>query len=212
MPGAARREVEPLEIRSFRTVFDLERRIYRVDRLRLNPQGVPVRGVVYALVIVCVIAAGERLPAVGTAIRALPWYARDLAAPSALAALLAALRIDGRPFHLAARAMARLAAGPRYVSGLAPAHAPGRVWAPPDLLVLPDGSDSRLRRLRFVGPGAVLVAAPHERVVWRRGVAGRMLRRPDLTLRSLGVARPGGRAQVLEVARGACLETRAGPG
>jgi hypothetical protein len=210
--GAARQELEPLEIRSFRTVFDLERRIYRVDRLRLNPQGVPVRGVVYALAIVCVLAACERLPAVGTAIATVPWYARDVAVPAGLAALLAALRIDGRPFHLAARAMVRLAAGPRYVSGLARAHPPGRVWAPPDLLLLPDGSDSRLRRLRFVGPGAVLVAAPHERALWRRGVAGRVLRHPDLTLRSLGAAVPGGRAQVLEVARGARLETRAGRG
>jgi hypothetical protein len=33
-----------MEIRSFRRVFDLERRIYRVDRLRLNPGGIPVRG------------------------------------------------------------------------------------------------------------------------------------------------------------------------
>lgn len=212
MLGAPRQDVEPLEIRSFRTVFDLERRIYRIDRLRLNPQGVPVRGVVYALVIVSVLAAGERLPVAGAAVRALPWYARDLAAPGALAALLAALRIDGRPFHLAARAMARLAAGPRHLSGLTPARAPGRVWAPPDVLVLPDGSDARLRRLRFVGPGAVLVAKPHERALRRRGIAGRMLRRPDLTLRSLGGPAPAGRAQVLEVARGARLETRGEPG
>ena len=41
--------VRPIEIRSYRAVFDLERRIYRVDRLRLNPGGVPVRGVVYCL-------------------------------------------------------------------------------------------------------------------------------------------------------------------
>ena len=33
-----------MEVRSYRRVFDLERRIYRVDRLRLNPGGVPVRG------------------------------------------------------------------------------------------------------------------------------------------------------------------------
>jgi hypothetical protein len=41
-----------IEIRSYRRVFDLERRIYSVDRLRLNPGGVPVRGVVYFLAIV----------------------------------------------------------------------------------------------------------------------------------------------------------------
>ncbi len=40
-----------IEIRSYRAVFDLERRIYRVDQLRLNPGGIPVRGVVYFLAI-----------------------------------------------------------------------------------------------------------------------------------------------------------------
>ena len=34
-----------IEIRSYRRVFDLERRIYSIDRVRLNPGGVPVRGV-----------------------------------------------------------------------------------------------------------------------------------------------------------------------
>ncbi len=38
-----------IEIRSYRRVFDLERRIYSVDQLRLNPGGVPVRGVLYFL-------------------------------------------------------------------------------------------------------------------------------------------------------------------
>ena len=37
-----------IEVRSYRTVFDLERRLYRIDRLRLNPGGVPVRGIVTA--------------------------------------------------------------------------------------------------------------------------------------------------------------------
>jgi hypothetical protein len=37
-----------MDIRSYRAVFDLERRIYRIDRLRLNPSGVPVRGVIDA--------------------------------------------------------------------------------------------------------------------------------------------------------------------
>ena len=39
-----------IEIRSFRRVFDLERRVYSVDRFRLNPAGVPVRGILYLLV------------------------------------------------------------------------------------------------------------------------------------------------------------------
>ena len=45
-----------MEIRSYRAVFDLERRIYRIDRLRLNPAGVPVRGIVYFLALLAAIA------------------------------------------------------------------------------------------------------------------------------------------------------------
>ena len=47
-----------MEIRSYRRVFDLERRIYRIDRLRLNPGGVPVRGVVYFLVAIVMALMG----------------------------------------------------------------------------------------------------------------------------------------------------------
>ena len=49
-----------IEIRSYRRVFDLERRVYSVDRLRLNPGGVPVRGIVYLLAILAVLFALAR--------------------------------------------------------------------------------------------------------------------------------------------------------
>ena len=49
-------------IRSYRRVFDLERRIYRVTRIRLNPGGIPIRGVVYLLALV-VLAANLRTSA-----------------------------------------------------------------------------------------------------------------------------------------------------
>ena len=58
-----------MEIHSYRRVFDLERRVYSVDRLRLNPSGVPVRGIVYFL---AVVAGGARLlerPVFGAAVR-----------------------------------------------------------------------------------------------------------------------------------------------
>ena len=53
------------EIRSFRRVFDLERRIYSIDRLRLNPAGVPVRGVVYLLIALAAMIATSRMPVIG---------------------------------------------------------------------------------------------------------------------------------------------------
>jgi hypothetical protein len=173
-----------VEIRSYRAVFDLERRIYRVDRLRLNPGGIPVRGVVYCLAILAGIALLGALPLLGAAVRALPWYLRDLALPIGGAGLLTVIRIEGRPFHLAAAALSRHALGPRHLVGLRPHKPAGGLWRPEDLLVLPDGSDARLRRLRYTGPGAVLVRVAHERTTPRAGWPARLVRRPHLTVRA----------------------------
>lgn len=157
------------EIRSYRSVFDLERRIYRIDRLRLNPGGIPLRGVVYCLTILALLACSARVPLLGALVRALPWYVRELVLPVASAALLALIRIEGRPFHLAAAALARHAVGPRHLSGLRRCAAPGRRWRPDELLVLPDGSDARLRRLRYIGPGAVRRPVSGQVLVLERG-------------------------------------------
>jgi hypothetical protein len=157
-----------VEIRSYRAVFDLERRVYRIDRLRLNPGGVPVRGIVYLLALLATVLALGRLPPTALALGTLPWYVAYLALPGAGAALLTVLRIDGRPAHLAGRALLGHWLGPRRTVGL---HAGAKVggerrgtcWRPPEILLLPDGSEARLRRLRYTGPGAVLVAVAHER-------------------------------------------------
>ena len=89
-----------LEVRSFRSVFALERRIYRVDTLRLNPGGIPLRGVVYASVLVIAALAAGAMPPTAWLDPLIPWYVRDLAMPLAAATLLGALRVEGRPFHL----------------------------------------------------------------------------------------------------------------
>lgn len=154
-----------MEIRSYRAVFDLERRIYRIDRLRLNPTGVPVRGVVYALALIALALLGSSLPGLSLALRLLPWYILDLGLPVGAAALLTVIRIDGRPAHLAAQSLLRHRVGPRRSVGLCAGgrgSQPGARWRPPPLLVLPDGSDAHARRLRYTGPGAVLVAVAHE--------------------------------------------------
>ncbi len=152
-----------IEVRSYRRVFDLERRIYSVDRVRLNPGGVPVRGVMYFLALVTAgLLAGE-LPLLGALGGALPWYLRAIALPGAAATLLSAIRIEGRTFHLAAFALVRYRVVPRRLSGVQRCAPPGGRWYPQEILLLPDGSDSRLRRLRYTGPGAVLVSVEHQR-------------------------------------------------
>lgn len=194
-----------MEIRSYRTVFDLERRIYRIDGVRLNPAGVPVRGVVYCLAAAALLALIAALPGVGPIVDLAPWYLREIALPAGLAALLVMLRIDGRPFHLAALSIAAQALSPRLLTGDGRALGE-RCWSPQPLLLLPDGSDARIRRLDYTGPGAVLVTVAHERRDLARGPAllgrGRGLMLRQLPGRSLR------RARLIELADGARMRLR----
>ncbi len=144
-----------MEIRSYRSVFDLERRIYRIDRVRLNPNGVPLRGIVYWLAILLATLLVVHLPLLGAVLHVFPWYMRELSLPALAAALLSVVRVEGRPFHRAAVALVRYAVAPRYLCRWRPCAAPGRRWTPAELLVLPDGCGARLRRLRYTGPGVV---------------------------------------------------------
>jgi len=190
-----------MEIRSYRRVFDLERRIYRVDRLRLNPGGVPVRGVIYFLAILAAALIAARMPLLGSGARLLPWYLGDLAVPAASAAVLTMIRVEGRPFHVAARALVRYRTGPRRVAGARRCARPGERWRPEEIVLLPDGSDSRMRRMRYTGPGAVLVSVEHEPLPIGR-------RRLALTLREPPTREVLDRAQVIALARGARLVIR----
>lgn len=181
-------------IRSYRRVFDLERRIYRIDRLRLNPGGIPVRGIAYFIVLLLAALVIGHLTPTGVIGRVVPWYVRDLVLPGTLSAVLAVVRVEGRPFHLAARAVLACGLGPRRMIGLTRGCRSRRsilaIWRPSSLLMIPDGSDHRMRRLCYRGPGALLVAVAHERRP-RRGPLVALGLRPQLTLRELdGVERP----------------------
>jgi hypothetical protein len=196
-----------MEIRSYRRVFELERRLYRVDRLRLNPGGVPIRGIVYflALLSACLIVAV--VPVLGAAARALPWYLRDVALPGATAVLLCVIRVEGRPFHLAAHAVVRYRLGPRHLAGVRPCRPRDDRWWPDDILVLPDGSDGRMRRLRYRGPGAMLVGIEHSRIGGRVTHAPALLKRlrfnADVVLTEAPQARPMDRPHVISLLTGA---------
>lgn len=198
-----------IEIRSYRRVFDLERRIYRVDHLRLNPGGIPVRGVVYLLVLSALVAVLGRLPLVRDVIRVLPWYLADLALPLVASSALSVISVEGRPFHLAASAMvqSRLI-GPKR-QGLGARCADARSWSPPRIVCLPDGSDGRLRALRYTGPGALAVAAPHRRrpMTGRGSGRARPCRRALVVVEAASVEGPV-RREVIVLQRRACVEVR----
>jgi len=149
------------EIRSYRRVFDLERRIYAIDRVRLNPSGVPVRGVVYAAAAAFALALLSRVPLLGRPLAATPWLLRDLVLPAATGALMSVLRIDGRSCHAAMAAVAGFARSPRRLAALRPAGPLGARWLPSALIVLPGATEGGARRLRYRGPGVVLLAAAH---------------------------------------------------
>ena len=156
------------EIRSYRRVFDLERRIYSVDRLRLNPAGVPIRGVLYFLAAVSTTLFIGRLPVLGAALVLLPWFLRDLALPAILAAALTAIRIDGRTFHQAAGAAGSFWATPRRSVALGRPFRGRPLWSPGEIMFLPDGSEAELRPFRYLGPGKVAIFVGHRQVRDRR--------------------------------------------
>jgi hypothetical protein len=197
------------EIRSYRSVFDLERRIYRVDRIRLNPAGVPVRGAVYFGVLLLAALLTAALPLAGLPVRLLPWYVRDLAWPAGSAALLTMVRIDGRSFHLAAWALVGYALGPSRIGAEGAAAKSSRMrWRPDSVLIFPNGSEGRLRRVHVHGPALVSVAVAHERLVWRHGLVGRLARRESVTLRELPRRRAPAQAKSIPLGPGMRLRVR----
>lgn len=204
----ATNQMQTIEIRSYRAVFDLERRIYRVDRLKLNPSGVPVRGIVYFLTMLgCVLAIG-RLPLLGLPAELVPWYLGDVLLPGGMAWILTVVTIEGRPFHLFARTLLRYGVGSHELAGLKPSSASARQWHPGELVMLADGSDACLRRIRYRGPGTVLVKVAHARTICNRGSVEHWLQRPHVTLASSPASAMLAEGQVIALPRGARLEVR----
>src|SRR5436309_7851531 len=89
-----------LVIRSYRRVFEVDRRIYRVDRWALPvPGGVPLRAVGYfAAALLAVMVAGA-LPATGELVGALSAPIRYVVLPLAVAVLATQAAPDGRAAH-----------------------------------------------------------------------------------------------------------------
>ena len=119
---------DALHIRSFRVVFDLERRIHRIDRYRIPlPYGLPLRSIGYAAVALLFVVAIERLPVAGTLLNGLPAPARYVLVPAAASYALTQLRMDGRSAHRAAAAWLRFAIGPRSMIAFRPLPSRERV-------------------------------------------------------------------------------------
>lgn len=151
-----------LEIRSFRVVFALERRLFRIDRWRLPlPYGIPVRGIAYGVAALLAVLAAGALPGLGEVVGAVPAPVRFVLGPVAVAAVLARVRVDGRPAHRSALALLRHRLGPRTVDAFARVPSPGseHVLTEPVVLAAAAG-DSRYRGAEVNGPAVVALGLP----------------------------------------------------
>lgn len=200
-----------MDVRSYRAVFDLERRVYRIDTVRLNPGGIPLRGILYAAALVAATFVADRLPPVHLLLAPLPWYVRYLGLPIAAGALATVARIEGRPFHLAVRAMLAQRLAGKHTCGLIRAPAPSARWHPGPVVLIPDGSDGSLRRFRYRGPGAVLVCCAHDRVEWSRRAFAAASRGVDVTVHARRERGPLDRPAAIELPAGVVIETRTRP-
>ena len=156
----SREQQRGVAIRSFRVVFDLERRIHKVDRIRLPlPYGLPLRSVAYALIAFLGVVALSRVPLLGVPLLALPSPVR-LAVLRALSAYaLTQLRPDGRPAHWFLLAWTRQRLAARKIVGLAPAR-PAAVERLGALVLAPDERDVRYRAGVIEGPAVALLRLP----------------------------------------------------
>ena len=151
-------------------MFALERRIYRIDTLRLNPSGVPLRGIVYAAALVVAALVAGALPptALARSARAVV-PARHRRCRSRSRGCWDPRGSTGGAFHVAALAALdapRRAAHGSTASRRAPRAAPLAPAA--DRAASPTGPTPAFGRCATAVPGAVLVRRPHLRREWSR--------------------------------------------
>ena len=91
---------EQLIVRSYRRVFQVDRRIYRVDRWVLPvPGGVPLRGVAYFVGALLAAVLAARLPVIGGLVGELAAPLRYVVLPFGVALLGTQVAPDGRVAH-----------------------------------------------------------------------------------------------------------------
>jgi hypothetical protein len=146
-------------VRSYRLVFRLERRIYKLDRWRVPlPGGLPVRALVYAAAVWGAVVLLTALPGVGYLLELLPPQVHWGVGPGIVVFLLLNVAIDGRPPHRALAALLRWRLSPRCLSGLRPCPRPGSRLSPVgELAVRPDWRGPSYRPGRVHGPATLLL-------------------------------------------------------
>jgi hypothetical protein len=151
-----------LIIRSYRRVFEVDRRIYRVDRWALPvPGGVPLRGVGYFAATLALVVVLGALPAIGELLAALSPPLRYVLLPLAVAVLGTQAAPDGRAAHRFAWEWLRLRlrARRRCAGRVVALEGEPTSWSGV-LAVRWDGHGPRLHRGRVRGPARITVNVP----------------------------------------------------
>jgi hypothetical protein len=147
-----------VQIQSFRVVFDLERRIHRIDRFRVPlPYGLPLRSVAYGAATLAGVLLLQQLAGTRQLLGVLPPPARFVLLPLAISYGLTRLRLDGRSAHAAAGCWLRYLAGPRDLVAFDRVD-PRRQVRLADLAMAPDAAGGTWRRGAVHGPADVVVA------------------------------------------------------
>jgi len=167
---------DQLLLRSYRRVFRIERRLYRIEDWRLPlPGGVPLRAVAYFFVAELCVLVLAQLPGTGQALSLLPveWRYGILPIGCAMAGWWASP--DGRPAHRFAVTWLRMQVRRRRRRAGRAVRAEGeRLELADGLAVRSSGPGSRLVRARVRGPGRLELAEPLV-LRSRRGLRGRRL-------------------------------------
>lgn len=162
---------ERLTVRSYRRVFHVDRRIYRIDRWAIPvPGGVPLRGVFYFVAALLAVLVLSALPLAGAVLAALDPPLRYVVLPLAVAALGTQVAPDGRLAHRFARDWLAHKLRRRRRSAGRPVPLEGEPvpWHA-ELPLRADEHTTELRRARIRGPARVFFAEPLAVATGRRG-------------------------------------------
>lgn len=153
-----------IQLRGYRRVFRIERRLYKFDRWRIPyPHGVPLRGIGYFLAVEFGVVVLSRLPAVGALVGLWGPLISFLGVPLLAAFVLMQGWIDGRPPHHALASVIAWWIAPRDLAGLAPCPRRGSEIVPvAEVTVAFDARESFPVPGRVRGPAQLTFRYPGE--------------------------------------------------
>lgn len=146
-------------IRSYRRVFRINRRLYRIERWTIPvPGGIPLIGIGYFAAALIVVLICGQLPLAGSVVGLLPPPLRYVILPAALATLLVSIEPDGRAPHRYVIARLRLTLRPRTTRAAGSVARPRVTTLRTRLMLQADAHGGQLERALIHGPCEIAFA------------------------------------------------------